>query len=252
MTSRSVAALVPDSLPSRDTLPSYLAPLPESVEDFALKMALPIVIINALGTAFGFWYYGFHPLPLSDPLITWQLAGEPPLMWIFVPDSPVATMFIGIAFGLWWLGRPSEYWNALAFFGCLKLGLWTPYVLAVFFDGFIASTPWPMYLFLFGSHLAMAVEAFVLYRFSDFPIRAVAVAVLWYGFNDIVDYFVPILGTPHHTLVPGQAAFSDAIGFTHPSPNHELAAVGAVVLTILATFLALAIRVKKLEDRRQS
>jgi hypothetical protein len=34
---------------------------------------------------------------------------------------------------------------------------------------------------------------------------------------------------------------------THPSPSHEIAAAGAVVITFAAIFLALATRVKKLE-----
>ena len=234
-----------DSLPGRESLPRYLAPLGRRLEDFGLRYALPIVLVNFVGTAFGFWYYGFHPF--SDPMIVWQFAGEPPLAWPFVPDSPVATGFIAVALGLWWLGRPSEYWNALAFFGCLKLGLWTPYVLAVFADGFLADTAPAMYAFLFVSHLGMAAEAFLLHRISDFPIRAVAVAVVWYGLNDVVDYFVPVVSTPHHTLVPGQAALGVGQGFSHPSPTHELAAVGAVTLTVAAVFLALATRVRLVE-----
>ncbi|WP_458187458.1 DUF1405 domain-containing protein [Haladaptatus sp. NG-WS-4] len=231
-------------LPPREDLPWYVAPLPPWLEDFGLRMAWPIVAINLVGTAFGFWYYGFHPLPLSDPLITWQFAVEPPVMWAFVPDSPVATLFIALSLGLWKLGRNREWVNALAFFGCIKLGAWTPYVLATFFSGFIG-VGWPMYAFLFGSHLAMVVEAFLIHRYSDFPVGAVFVAVLWYGVNDLVDYFVPLVGTPHHTALPGQEAL--ALGYSHPTPAHEIAAAGAVTLTLLATFLALSTRVKKLE-----
>ncbi|SIR47044.1 Uncharacterized membrane protein YpjA [Haladaptatus litoreus] len=233
-------------LPPRENLPWYVAPLPQWLEDFGLRMAWVIVAINLVGTAFGFWYYGFHPIPLSDPLITWQFAVEPPEMWLFVPDSPVATLFIALSLGLWKLGRNNEWVNALAFFGCIKLGAWTPYVLVAFADGFLAGTAFPMYLFLFFSHLAMVVEAFLIYRYSDFPVGAVFVAVLWYGVNDIVDYFVPIVGTPHHTALPAQEVL--ATGYSHPSPTHEIAAAGAVTLTLLATFLALSTRVKKLES----
>ncbi|ESP88956.1 DUF1405 domain-containing protein [Candidatus Halobonum tyrrellensis] len=242
-----------DGLPPADDLPWYVAPLPRWLENFGLHLAALIALVNLVGTAFGFWYYGFQPYPLSTPLITGQLAGEPLAVWPLVPDSPVATMFIGLALGLWWLGRPNEYVNAVAFFGCLKLGLWTPYVLTVFSEGFLAETPLPMYAFLFGSHLLMAVEAFLLHRFSEFPVRAVFVAVVWYGLNDLVDYFVPVIGTPHHTLVPGQLYDAGLGGFTHPSGLHYPAAAGAVVLTVAATFLALATRVGKLEadrDRR--
>jgi uncharacterized membrane protein YpjA len=233
------------SLPGRESLPRYLAPLPESLEDLALRYAWVIVAVNLLGTAFGFWYYGFHPLPLSDPLITWQFAAEPPAMWPFVPDSPVATLFIAASLALWRLGRNSEIVNALAFFGCLKLGLWTPFVLLAFMQGFSYNSVL-MYNFLFWSHLAMVAEAFLIYRYSDFPVGAVLVALVWYGLNDLVDYFLPLVGTPHHTLLPGQVVGSDG-WMTHPSPSHEIAAAGAVVITFAAIFLALATRVKKLE-----
>jgi uncharacterized membrane protein YpjA len=233
-------------LPDRDALPRWLAPLPRAVEDFGLRGVWLVVLTNLVGTVFGFWYYGFHPIPLTDPLITGQFALEPSILWPLIPDSPVATLFIALALGAWALDRSNEYLNALAFFGCWKLGFWTPFVLTVFSENFLASTPLPMYLFLMFSHLAMVGQAFVLHRISDFPVRAVGVALLWYGLNDLVDYFVPLLGTPHHTLIPGQRVGADGF-LTHPSEIHLLAAAGAVVLTLTATFLTLSTRVKKLE-----
>ncbi|AXG04955.1 DUF1405 domain-containing protein [Haloplanus rubicundus] len=220
-------------LPAPDPLPRWLAPLPRAVENLGLSLAWLVVGVNLVGTAFGFWYYRF------------QFAAEPLAIWPLVPDSPVATFFIAASLALWKLGRSSEVVNALAFFGCWKLGLWTPFVLVAFADGFLATTSLPMYAFLLGSHLMMVVQAFVIHRYSDFPVGAVAVAVAWYGLNDLVDYFVPILGTPHHTLLPGQRIVDGTI--THLSPTHELAAGFAVVLTLTATFLTLATRVKKLE-----
>lgn len=233
-------------LPDRDPLPKWLAPLPRWLEDFGLRIAWVVVAINAVGTLFGFWYYGVTPIPLSTPLITGQLSFEPTVMWPLVPDSPTATLFIALSLALWKLGRSNEAVNALAFFGCWKLGLWTPFVLLAFADGFLASTILPMYLFLFFSHLAMVVQAFLIHRYSDFPVWAVGVAVFWYGFNDLVDYFVPIVGTPHHTLLPGQTV--NAMGyFTHPAAVHYVGAAGAVLLTLTATFLALSTRAKKAE-----
>ncbi|SFK79409.1 Uncharacterized membrane protein YpjA [Halogranum rubrum] len=236
-------------LPEPDDLPRWLAPLPRWLEDFGLRLAWVVVAINVVGTAFGFWYYGFQPIPLSTPLVGLQFSHEPLVMWPFVPDSPVATLFIALSLALWKLGRSNEYVNALAFFGCWKLGFWTPFVLALFFDGFIG-VGWPMYAFLFFSHLAMVVQAFLIHRYSDFPVGAVALAVLWYGFNDVVDYFVPIVGTPHHTNLPGQLVDATTGFYTHPTPTHEYAAAGAVVLTLTATFWALSTRVKKLELER--
>jgi uncharacterized membrane protein YpjA len=229
---RLAALFAGDGLPTPRALPRWLAPLPRRVENLGLNLVPLVVLTNLVGTAFGFWYYRY------------QFSIEPAVMWPFVPDSPVATLFIACAFGAWYLGRTNEYLNALAFFGCLKLGAWTPYVLLVFAEDFSYLHP-AMYNFLFWSHLAMVVEAFVIHRFADFPVRAVLVAVLWYGFNDLVDYFVPLVGTPHHTLVPAEPISNGVV--QHVTPAHELAAAGAVVLTVAATFLALSTRVKLLE-----
>jgi uncharacterized membrane protein YpjA len=226
-----------------ESLPRYLAPLPPRIETVALQYAWVIVAINLVGTVFGFWYY----IP--------QFQLEPVLAWPVVPDSPMATLFIACSLALYKLGRPNEFLNMLAFFGCIKLGLWTPYVLTVFADAFLATVSAPpqvvpllgrelasnaMYAFLFVSHSGMVVQAFLIHRYSAFPGRAILVAVVWYGFNDLVDYFVPIVGTPHHTLLPVEPIVNGTV--QHVSPAHEIAAVGAVALTILATVLAVATR----------
>lgn len=216
------------SLPTREELPWYVAPLPKPIEDFGLRLAWLVVGINLLGTAFGFWYY-------------WpQFTTTPVVMWLFVPDSPAATLLIACSIALWKLDRESEILNTLAFFGCIKLGLWTPYVLVAFFSAW-APLPPAMYNFLFWSHLLMVVQAFVLHRYADFPVRAVAVAVVWYTVDLVVDYFYPVVGDPHHTTLPVPDA-TPWLGVT----ALQVAAAGAVVLLILPTFLALATRVKKL------
>lgn len=232
-----------ETLPEPEGLPRYVAPLPTRLEDLGLRLVWPIVFANVLGTLFGFWYY----VP--------QFSVEPLALWAFVPDSPMATLFVGASLALWATGRGREWVHALGFFGCLVLGLWTPYTLLVFRDGF-SYLPWYMYAFLFCSHLAMAVEAFVVQRYADFTVRAVAVAFAWYTANLVLDYFVPLVGTPHHTFVPAEsvgAVTGTLLGksllsgpIVHDPGAHALAAAGAVVFTLLATFLALATRVAKL------
>jgi uncharacterized membrane protein YpjA len=237
-----VARYFDGALPPHEDLPRSLAPLPDWLEDVGLRLAWPIAIINLLGTAFGFWYYGFHPWPPSDPLITGQFARTPAVMWAFVPDSPVATLLIALSLIGWKRGWHAEWLHALAFFGCLKLGLWTPWVQLVI-NG-LGDTPLWLYHFLVWSHLAMAVEAFLIHRYSDFSVGAIAVATGWYLFNDVVDYFVPIVGDPHHTDVV--AEWNGTI-LDHASHVHDLAAAAAVVLTVTAVFLALATRIEKLK-----
>jgi uncharacterized membrane protein YpjA len=218
-------------LPAREALPRYVAPLPKALEDVGLRLAWLIVLVNLAGTAFGFWYYRF------------QFAVTDPLAWPLVPDSPVATLFIALSLAAWKLDYDHPWLHALAFFGCIKLGAWTPFVqLVVNGQG---STPLWLYQFLIWSHAAMVLEAFLIHRYAEFPVYAVAVAAGWYALNDLVDYFVPVLGKVHHTQLPAELV---AGSFDHSLPAHDLAAAAAVLLTLAATFLALATRVKKLES----
>ncbi len=48
--------------PRRRRASAVLAPLPEWLENVGLNLVWTVVAINLVGTAFGFWYYGFHPL----------------------------------------------------------------------------------------------------------------------------------------------------------------------------------------------
>ena len=219
-------------VPERDDLPRYVAPLPTWLEDFGLRMAWAVVAINLAGTAFGFWYYRF------------QFTAEPVVLWPFVPDSPLATLFIALSLATWKLGRDNELLNALAFFGCIKLGAWTPYVLLVFDGGFSYLHP-AMYNFLFWSHLAMVVQAFLIHRYSDFRVRAVVLALGWYAVDLVLDYFVPLVGEPHHTAIP----VADRALVWGGASALGIAAAGAVMLTLCATVLALVTRIEKLRAR---
>lgn len=219
-----------DGLPEALDLPAYVAPLPEWLENFGLNLAIPIALVNLAGTAFGFWYYRF------------QFASTDPIAWLFVPDSPVATLLIAGSLLAWRFDFDAEWLHSLAFFGCLKLGFWTPFVQLVV-NGGPGSLPLWLYWFLVLSHLAMTLEAFLIHRYAAFPSGAVAIAAGWYWLNDLVDYFIPLAGDVHHTFLRAEAV---AGSYDHTLMAHDLAAAAAVTLTLLATFLALATRVAKL------
>jgi len=238
---RVVARYFDGPLPEAQGLPAYVAPLPDWLEDLGLRLAWPIALVNLVGTLFGFWYYAGQPTDLAPPLLGGQLGAAPLAAYPLVPDSPVATMFIGLSLVAWKLDIDAGPLHALAFFGCIKLGLWTPFVQLVL-NGPGGIAAW-LYWFLILSHLAMAVEAFLIHRYAAFPVGSVAVALAWYGFNDVVDYFWPILEGPHHTWLRAEPFLAAGLP-DHTVPAHDLAAAWAVVLTLLATFLALATRVE--------
>jgi len=239
---RVVARYFDASLPEPERLPRYVAPLPDWLEDVGLRLAWPVALVNLVGTVFGFWYYAGQPFEFAPPLIEGQLGVAPLAAYPLIPDSPVATMFIGLSLVAWKLDLDADPLHVLAFFGCIKLGLWTPYV-QLGINGLGTLELW-LYWFLILSHLAMAVEAFLIHRYAAFTVPSVALALAWYGFNDVVDYFWPVLEGPHHTWLRAEFGVD---GLSHAVPAHDLAAAWAVVLTFIATFLALATRVEKVK-----
>ena len=219
------------SIPATDDLPAYLAPLPARLETVTLRLVWVVVAVNLAGTVFGFWYYRF------------QLGNTPLVMWPVVPDSPTVTLFMIASLVSWKVGRNRRWLHALAFVGNLKYGLWVVVVQFTINDVLAAGDPY--YWFLVVGHLGMALQALVIHRYAEFTVPAVGAAVTWFGFNDVVDYFLPIVGDYHHTYFgPHLVSVGD-----HDVLAHDVAAAAAVCLTMLATFLALSIRVRRLEAR---
>ncbi|QCC46415.1 DUF1405 domain-containing protein [Halobellus limi] len=218
------------SIPRGDDLPAYLAPLPDRVETATLRLAWVVVAVNLAGTAFGFWYYRF------------QLLHTPLVMWPVVPDSPLATVLMAASLGSWKLGRDRDWIHALAFVGNLKYGLWVVVVQLAINDVLTSGDPYLWFLFV--SHLGMGLQAFVIYRYAEFTVPSVGLAAAWFGFNDVVDYLLPVVGDYHHAYFGPEFV----VGGDHATRAHDVAAAAAVSLTILATFLALAIRVRRLEN----
>lgn len=217
-----------DGLPRREPLGRVVAPLPVAVENLALNLVWLVVLVNLAGTAFGFLYYG------------WQLWRTPPLVWPFVPDSPMATLFTAGALASWKLGRPQHWLAALAFVANIKVGLWTPYVHLTFYGHFDYLPTWMIH-FLVWSHLAMVVQTFVLHRISDFPPWAIGVAVTWYTVDVVVDYFVPVLGDLHHSWLPTDRTEAVFVGLE----ALDVAAAGAVTFTLLGVYLLALTRIEK-------
>lgn len=207
--------------PPRFGIDRVLTPLPQAIEDVVLRYAWAVVAINLVGTLFGFWYYRF------------QFSETPLIMWPWIPDSPLATLFMALSLALWKLNRTNELVNVLAFYGNIKLGLWTPFTLLVFRPDFGYVHP-AMFQFLFWSHLLMVAQAFLIHRYSRFPPWAIVGALLWYTVDLLVDYFVPIVGDPHHTWIPVSRSTELWLNTT----AFQAIAGAAVILTIWITVLA--------------
>ncbi|EHK01022.1 hypothetical protein HRED_10082 [Candidatus Haloredivivus sp. G17] len=115
---------------------------------FRRKTLFLIVLTNLLGTLFGFYYY-------SDQLLTTD-----PLLWIFVPASPIATLLFAASIYLNVKDRGLPLLDSLAFISNFKYGLWTVFCLSYYSEIFFTGNSVGLYSFMLVSHFAMAIQAF--------------------------------------------------------------------------------------------
>lgn len=133
-----------------------------------------LLFINLIGTVYGYdWYM-------------WQLEITEPKFWIFVPDSPTASLFFTLAIIGWLIGKNFKLIEALALITLVKYGLWAVVMnlLTMFENGYLDSVGW----MLIGSHFAMAVQAILYSPLYKFKFRHIVIAGIWTLHNDVIDY----------------------------------------------------------------
>lgn len=133
-----------------------------------------LLFINIFGTVYGYdWYM-------------WQLEVTEPIFWIFVPDSPTASLFFSLAIIGWLIGRNFKLIEALALITLVKYGLWAVVMnlLTLLETGSIGWVGW----MLVGSHFAMAVQAILYSPLYRFRFGHIVIAAIWTLHNDVIDY----------------------------------------------------------------
>jgi len=133
-----------------------------------------LLIVNILGTIGGYIWYGG------------QLSITEPIFYIFVPDSPTATLFFSIALIGWIFDKNWRLIEALALITLVKYGLWAVVmnILALLEMGSIGYLGWMLVI----SHFAMAVQAILYIPMYDIKITHVGIAAIWTLHNDVIDY----------------------------------------------------------------
>lgn len=133
-----------------------------------------LLFINLLGTVYGYdWYM-------------WQLVVTEPKFWIFVPDSPTASLFFTLAIIGWLINRNFKLIEALALITLVKYGLWAVVmnILTLIETGSIGLVGWMLVV----SHFAMAVQAILYIPFYKFGLGHIVIAAIWTLHNDVIDY----------------------------------------------------------------
>ncbi len=115
-----------------------------------------------------------------------QLSETLPIFFIFVPDSPTASLFFTI-FLLFFIFRKNvPYIEALAMITLFKYGVWAVIMnlLTLIIDG---SLSWQGYM-LMASHGAMAIQGLLYAPYYKLKLRHIVVAAIWTLHNDVIDY----------------------------------------------------------------
>lgn len=133
-----------------------------------------LLFVNLLGTVYGYdWYKR-------------QLIITEPKFWLFVPDSPTASLFFTLAIIGWLIGRNFKLLEALALITLVKYGLWAVVmnILTLIETGSIGPVGWMLVV----SHFAMAVQAILYIPLYRFGLGHIIIAAIWTLHNDVIDY----------------------------------------------------------------
>lgn len=133
-----------------------------------------LFLINLVGTIYGYiWYES-------------QLSHTDPIFFIFVPDSPTASLFFTIFLLFFIFGKHIPYIEALAIITLLKYGVWAVVMnlLTLLIEG---SLSWQGYM-LMVSHGAMAIQGIFYAPYYQLRMRHIIIAAVWTLHNDVIDY----------------------------------------------------------------
>lgn len=133
-----------------------------------------LLIINILGTIYGYYWYKY------------QLMDTEPIFWLFVPDSPTASLFFCFVLIGFLIKRDWGLMQSLAIVSLFKYGIWAVVMnLLVFWKQGSLDI---MGLMLICSHFSMAVEGILyapFYRIKPWHLVVTAIIVVH---NEIIDY----------------------------------------------------------------
>lgn len=131
-------------------------------------------LINLFGTIYGYYWYRY------------QLADTPAHFYLFVPDSPTASLFFLIVLIGFLFKRNLPLIEALAIVTLFKYGIWA--VIMNFLVLAVNGTlPWEGYM-LIASHFGMAIQGLLYAPYYRFKARHLIVVAIWTLHNDVIDY----------------------------------------------------------------
>lgn len=165
-------------------------------------LVLAVALVNLAGTAFGFYYYRemFELFPVK--------------LWLFIPDSPLATLFFAFSLFLIYLKKRFYTFYLIAMAQSVKYGFWTMFVILYFSDYFLAPYHRSYYYLMFVLHFGMVIQpALVLHRVRIAK-KELAIAAAWLALNDYFDYLLGTNPLVVYDFAPEKVALTGMVTFS--------------------------------------
>jgi len=149
--------------------------------NFFLKHKWFLLLLALINFAAGIYSFSYYAP---------QLEANSPLLWFFIADCPIYAIIFGVTILLIAAGRASPLLSFISLVGSVKYGLWTIFVLGV-------SNMALLYPLVILAHMLLLIEIIVLFRVFSFKVKHVLLALVWFAFNDYLDYTIGL-----HPFVP--------------------------------------------------
>jgi len=150
------------------------------------KARCVVLFACIIGTLFGFYYY------LGQFEIT------PVHLWFFVPDSPFFTFMYVLILIFYSFGMRSNTFDAFAFIGLNKVGIWTMFVLLYNYDYYFSPGTRNFRFVIFLLHIGMVLVSLTLLKeMGKLKMQAYSIVFGFFMLYDAVDY---VIGT--HPIIP--------------------------------------------------
>lgn len=151
------------------------------------RVRIIMLISCIIGMLFGFYYY------------QWQFKITPFYLWLFVPDSPFFTFMYVLILIFYSFGARSNTFDAFAFIGLNKVGLWTIFVLFWNHDYYFSPATRDFRIVILLLHIGMmAVAATLLKEMKKLKMGNYLLILGFFIVSDLMDYV--IAGT--HPIIP--------------------------------------------------
>ncbi|MDD3160132.1 MAG: DUF1405 domain-containing protein [Candidatus ainarchaeum sp.] len=146
-------------------------------QSFILKNKQLLFILFFINFIFGTYSISYY---------FWKLPTVNPLLWFFVIDCPLYVILLSFVFLLKFFSKQNNFFQFIVIIGLIKYAFWTFF--SLFLHGLLFSYNFE-FLIVIVAHLFMLFESLLFFKFDKFKLNYLIFGIVWFIFNDILDYF---------------------------------------------------------------